>query len=392
MQLSSRTDWPLARSRWSKAIDAARRAGRIEADLTISNPTQVGLLHPESVYASLSTAAAKVYAPEPSGIRPAREAVSTYYGVGGLRIDPDRVWLCASTSEAYGQLLTLLCDPGDAVLVPAPGYPLLDVLGSLASVARRPYPLDPNEGWTIDLDALGAAAAAPGVRAIVVVAPGNPTGAYLDVRQWEGLIRLCTSQGLSLIVDEVFSDYPLEAPSDRLMRVPADPPMPTFLLSGLSKVSALPQMKLSWVVALGPATDVAAVLRRAEHVADATLSVAGPVQLALPTLLGAAESMRDKIIARLNYNLVGLRKAVHGEAVTVPRVEGGWSVLMRLPQVLDDEAWSQRLLGDGVLVQPGYLYDLPSSPPWIALSLLSERETFARGVQAIVDAVADVTA
>lgn len=391
MQLSARTDWPLSRSRWSKAIDAARRAGRIEADLTVSNPTQLGLLHPERVYDALSAAAAKVYAPEPFGIRPAREAVCTYYGVSGLTVDPDRVWLCASTSEAYGQLLTLLCDPGDAVLVPAPGYPLLDVLGSLASVARRPYPLDPEDGWRIDLDALASAAAAPGVRAVVVVAPGNPTGAYLDRRQWDGLVRLCTTEGLSLIVDEVFSDYPLEVPSDRMIRIPGEPPMPTFLLSGLSKVAALPQMKLSWVTALGPSADVATVLRRAEHVADATLSVSGPVQLALPALLAAAEAMRDKIVSRLNYNLVGLRKAVQGEPVTVPRVEGGWTALMRLPQVLHDEAWSQRLLGEGVLVQPGYLYDLPSTPPWLALSLLTDRETFDRGVRAIVDAVADAT-
>jgi aspartate/methionine/tyrosine aminotransferase len=390
MKLSDRTDWPMTRSAWSNTVQAAQRAGRIAADLTVSNPTAVGLVHDDEVYAALGDAAAQVYAPEPFGLLSARQAVAGYYALSGLAVDPARVWLTASTSEAYGQLLTLLCDPSEAVMIPAPGYPLLDVLGSLASVARRPYPLLPSEGWAIDMLALQSAAQVPGARAIVVVAPGNPTGAYLDRLQWNGLVRICTELGLSLIVDEVFCDYPLEAPPGRLMRVPDDPPMPTFVLSGLSKVSALPQMKLSWVVALGPAPDISAILRRAEHVADATLSVSGPVQLALPRLLAAAEPLRDKIMARLNYNLVGLRKAVEGQPLDVPRVEGGWTALVRLPQVIDDDAWAERLLDAGVLVQPGYLYDLPSRPPWIALSLLAERDVFARGVELLLQCVQDV--
>jgi hypothetical protein len=392
MKLSERTDWPTEPNPWSTHVDQAKQRRGIESDLTISNPTAVGLVHDDEVYQAFGTAAAQVYEPHPFGLPSAREAVSAYYAVHGLTVDASRIWLSASTSEAYGQLLTMLCDPGEAVLVPAPGYPLLDVLGSLASVARRPYPLVAADGWAIDFDALRGAAAVPGVRALVIVAPGNPTGAYLDRKQFDRVVQLCADHELALIVDEVFADYPLEAPAGRLLHVPGVCPVPCFLLSGLSKVAALPQMKLSWVAALGPGLDIAEILPRAEQVADATLSVSGPVQLALPTLLSAAEPMRDKVVARLRYNLVGLRKAVKGRAVDMPRVEGGWTALLRLPEILDDDEWALRLLEAGVLVQPGFVYDMPSRPPWIAVSLLTERDVFDRGIERLLAVVDDVIA
>lgn len=387
MKLSQRTAWSLSPSAWAQRVDAARRQGSIEIDLQVSNPTEVGLVHPPELYAELARPGVERYEPHPLGLPSARTAVADHYAVRGVRIDPQRVWLTSGTSEAYGQLLTLLCDPGESVLVPAPGYPLLDVLGDLAGVRRRPYPLLLADGWRIDLDAVARSAAAPDVRAILVVAPGNPTGAYLDAAQWHGLLEICARHDLSLVVDEVFADYPLEAPPDRIIHVPPDPPVPCFVLSGLSKVAALPQMKLSWVVAHGPARDVAPLLRRAEHVADATLSVSGPIQRALPRMLSAAEVMRERVLSRLHYGLVTLRKLAEGRPVDVPRVEGGWTALVRLPQTADDEAWAIAALVGGVLVQPGFLYDMPSRPPWIAISLLGERAQFERGVARLFDLV-----
>jgi alanine-synthesizing transaminase len=387
VKLSQRTAWSLAPSPWSQRVHEARRRGLVEVDLTVSNPTEVGLVHPPEVYAELSRPGVERYEPHPLGLPSAREAVADHYAVRGLRVDPQRVWLCAGTSEAYGQLLTLLCDPGESVLVPAPGYPLLDVLGDLASVRRRPYPLALDGGWRIDLDALAANASAPDVRAILVVAPGNPTGAYVSAAEWNGLVEICVRHELALVVDEVFADYPLEAPGDRLVHVPDDPPMPCFVLSGLSKIAALPQMKLSWVVALGPARDVSALLARAEHVADATLSVGGPVQRALPRILSAAEVMRERILSRLHYGLVTLRKLAPHRAIDVPPVEGGWTALLRLPQTADDDAWAAALLASGVLTQPGFLFDLPARPPWLAVSLLSERAAFERGIARLLDVI-----
>lgn len=387
MKLSQRTAWNLVPTPWSRRVEMARRAGGIEIDLTVTNPTAVGLVHPPELYAELARPGVDRYEPHPLGLPSARRAVADHYAAAATSVDPERVWLTAGTSEAYGQLLTLLCDSGESVLVPAPGYPLLDVLGDLASVRRRPYPLVLDGGWRIDLDAVAALATAPGVRAILVVAPGNPCGAYLDRVQWNGLVEICLRHELSLVVDEVFADYPLEAPTGRLMHVPDDPPMPCFVLSGLSKVAALPQMKLSWVLALGPARDVSALLGRAEHVADATLSVAGPVQHALPRILSAAEVMRERILSRLQYGLVTLRKLAQDRAVDIPRVEGGWTALVRLPQTADDEAWALATLASGVLVHPGFLFDLPPRPPWVAVSLLSERAAIEGGIARLLDVV-----
>ena len=290
MRLSARSAWPSEPSTWARAVAHARATSPDLVDLTPSNPTQVGLVHPEPVYRALGDPQGARYEPHPLGLPVARDAVAAYYARRGQAVDPARLWLCASTSEAYAQLLTLLADPGDTVLVPSPGYPLLDMLGDLAGVRRVPYPLRRDGRWFIDLDGLDRALArSPRARVLVVIAPGNPTGAMLDPAQWHALQARARAHDLALVVDEVFADYPLDPPPDRL-RFVGDDDAPCLVLSGLSKVAALPQLKLSWVVMHGPETTVAPLRTRAELVDDALLSVATPVQRALPTLLAAARA------------------------------------------------------------------------------------------------------
>ncbi|MCA9708223.1 MAG: pyridoxal phosphate-dependent aminotransferase, partial [Myxococcales bacterium] len=318
----------------------------------------------------------------------AREAVAAYYARRGQAVDPARVWLCASTSEAYAHLLTLLADPGDAVLVPHPGYPLLDMLGDLAGVRRVPYPLGLHGAWAIDTDGLRRALRAePRARVLLVVAPHNPTGAMLDPGQWNALHELAAEHGLAVVVDEVFADYPLDPPPDRL-RFVGDPARPCVVLSGLSKVAALPQLKLSWVVLHGPSPVIDPLLARAELVADTFLSVNTPVQLALPALLDAAERMQPRIRARLRANLRQLRARVRDQPVDLLPVDAGFTALLRLPAVheLDDLGWARRLLAGGVLVQPGFLFDLPA-PPRVAVSLLTPEDALDSGVRRLLEVV-----
>lgn len=380
--LSQRTAWNREASAYAQARRRAEAAGEIRFDLAETNPTRVGLRHPDAVYRNLSDPADAVYRPTAFGLPEARAAVASYYGDA---VSPDRVWLTASTSEAYAQLLTLLADPGDAVALPRPGYPLLDTLADAVGVRRLGYPVRYDGRWHVDVAELAAVAGDEDrLAAIISVSPNNPTGNVLTPQERAAVERVCAPGGPAHIVDEVFADYPLIGefdPEQRRRRLPTDAGL-CLTVSGLSKVAALPQLKLSWVVVQGSDdTRVTELLDRAQHLADAFLSVATPVQRALPSLLAAAESMQRRIRNRIRANLSTLRDATRGRPWDVLPADAGWTAMIRLPQTHDDEAWAIRFLEAGLATLPGFLFDVPPTPPRIAVSLLPPPDTFADGVE-----------
>jgi aspartate/methionine/tyrosine aminotransferase len=320
----------------------------------------------------------------------AREAIASYYRARGCACDAESVWLTASTSEAFAQLFALLCDPGDVVLVPRPGYPLLEYLAALADVRLVSYPLGYDGRWFVDLERLREVISEqPRARAIVCTAPGNPTGAYLALRELEAIDSLCAQSGLALVVDEVFAEFPLRATPERTRCAVGRREALGFVLSGLSKLAALPQLKLSWGVICGPRDRVAAALERLAVIADTTLSVSTPVQRALPGILAESADMRARIRARTTANLGALRAALAEGAAGVLDTEAGWSAIVRLPRLegLDDEGWALRLLESAdTLVHPGSFYDLDGCH--VVVSLLGPSEEFARGAQALAREVA----
>src|SRR5664279_1649446 len=280
MRLSSRLPPSFERNALSAAMDRLRAEGRELLDLTVSNPTRCGFDYPESdIRTALSLPGVLAYNPDPQGSRSAREAIAAHHGLG-LRAED--LLLTASTSEGYGLLFKLLGDPGDEVLVPSPSYPLFDWLARLEGLAARPVPSYFHDRWHLDLGAL-AAAVSPRTRAVVVVNPNNPAGHFLSKREWQELTMLCARHDLALLVDEVFADYALEPAADLLATalLDPDPPWPVFLRSGLSKVAALPQLKLGWITVRGPGAE--AHLEALAFLADQYLSVSAPVQAAAPT-------------------------------------------------------------------------------------------------------------
>jgi aspartate/methionine/tyrosine aminotransferase len=360
-------------------------------DLTVSNPTVCGFEYDAAaILAPLAGVGALTYDPDPRGMRVAREAVAGYYdghGAGsGVGVDPDAVVLTTSTSEGYGYLFRLLCDAGDEVLVARPSYPLFDFLADLEDVRLRDYPLfyehGGNGGWWIDFAELERRIG-PKTKAIVVVHPNNPTGHATGAGEREKLQETCLRHGLALIVDEVFLDYPLGEVGLTSFAVGTHPVL-TFVLSGMSKIAGLPQMKAGWIVGLGPEGVRREAMGRLEVIADTFLSMNAPVQMALPSWLAGRKGIQGQILARVRENLSAARRIGLGTGVEVLRVEAGWSAILRLPQIGWGREVAEVLLRDaGVVVHPGSFYGIAESGR-VVVSLLGFEQEFREGLERIV--------
>jgi aspartate/methionine/tyrosine aminotransferase len=355
------------------------RAGRAYLDLTISNPTRAALPYErEGILGALASADLLDYDPRPFGIEAARAAVSRELASDGVAVPTERVVLTASTSEAYGFAFKLLCDPGDAVLVPAPSYPLFEHLAALESVRLVPYRLAYDGAWHVDLDSLRRARV-PEARAIMVVSPNNPTGSYAKRVELEAMAEL----GLPIVSDEVFARYPLRASAEHAPSALSVEGVLVVALGGLSKLAALPQLKLAWMALGGPEREVASALERLELIADTYLSVSAPVQRALPELFTRCRTTRDAIRTRTTNNLARLEECFVASAATVLFAEGGWYAVLRLPRVKSEEQWVLELLGEAdVLVQPGWFFDFEDEPHAV-LSLLTPEAVFLDGIARI---------
>lgn len=380
LKYSRRFPWASEPNRLWRRLEEKRRAGETLWDLTESNPTAAGFEYPPEVLAALSDPRALRYEPAPAGLATARDAVAGYYRQRGNDVQPARILLTASTSESYSFLFKLLCDPDDEILVPRPSYPLFEHLASLDCVRVLQYPLEYDGAWSVDFSRLEPRIRER-TRAIVLVNPNNPTGSFLKRQELVRLIELSRHRGLALISDEVFRDYFFHPDSARVDTLVDVDSVPCFCLSGLSKISALPQMKLGWIVANLPQA-----LERLEMIADNYLSVGAPVQHALPAMLAAAKPLQEQIRKRLNSNLHFLESQLLPEIGLLP-AEGGWNAILEIPRVRSEEEWALTALERAnVIVQPGFFYDFDREA-YLVLSLLPAEENFRAGITRLMTAI-----
>jgi hypothetical protein len=318
----------------------------------------------------------------------ARAAIAGYYAASGVGVDPGHIVVTTGTSEAYSHAMRLLANPGDEILCPSPSYPLFDFLADINDVKLVPYPLIYDHGWRIDLDHLRSLVT-DRCRAILVVNPNNPTGSYLRQEESAILIEMARSGGLALVVDEVFRDYAWDFGSlsaeGRAGTTATIDSCLTFTLNGLSKLSALPQMKLGWMIASGPPDIIEDALGRLDIIADTYLSVSTPVQHAARMWIEQGAAMRRQILERIRENLAVLdRGATRGAAVSRFAAEGGWYATLRLPNIRSDQEWAMELLAaDGVYVHPGHFFGF-AQQGCLVVSLLPEPKRFREGIEKLL--------
>jgi aspartate/methionine/tyrosine aminotransferase len=379
---SDRTAWQATEGPLAAEMERARAEGRVRFDLAESNPARCGLAGGPELVAELGHARGAGYEPDPRGHLEARRAVTAYYAERGVAVDPAQVVLTASTSEAYAWLFKLLCNPGDVALVPEPSYPLFELLARLEEVRLAPYPLLVDEAFRVDRQAL-VEVAGERARALLVVHPNNPTGSLLRREDAFAIETFAAARGMALIADEVFGDYAWPGlAADRLPTFAGRDTALTFVLSGLSKVLAMPQLKLGWMVVSGPSALRDAALARLEVIADTYLSVGGPVQRALPALLAARAPVQARIRARVLGNAAVLDAALATGAGGARRLgaDAGWYAVVEVPRTESEDAWVMALLADEVLVHPGWFFDWPR-PGYLVVSLLPEPAAFAEGAR-----------
>jgi aspartate/methionine/tyrosine aminotransferase len=380
---SDRTGWNLEENRLSRALAEGRASGQPIFDLTRSNPTECGFAYDgETLQRTFAPEGTLRYAPDPRGVKAAREAVCAYYAAQELPVGIDSLVLTSGTSEAYSFVFRLLCNPGDEVLIPAPSYPLFDFLADLCDVKLVRYPLCYDHGWQIDFAALAAASSAK-TRAVVVIHPNNPTGHYASASERARLSHFCAKKGIALIADEVFLDFSLKDPREQSFL--SSNGVLTFALSGISKICGLPQMKLAWIAVAGPAQLKKDALARLEVIADSYLSVATPVQLAAPALLAMRISFQAQVMDRVRANLRELAGQLSAQsACNQLACDGGWSAVLRVPAVQSDEDLALALLTQrGVYLHPGHFYDF-AQPGHLVGSLIVSGQEFAEGLRRVL--------
>ncbi len=383
---ADRTRWNLQVNQFSQTLERRRKSGERILDLTASNPTTVGVKYDEpAVLRALARRESLIYEPDPKGLRSAREAVARYYEETArtAELDPESIVLTASTSEAYSYLFRLLCNPGDEVLVGTPSYPLFEYLADIQDVRLISYDLVYDHGWQVDFHSLRQKLTSR-TRAIMLVHPNNPTGSYVSDNERRELEAIAREHELALVVDEVFLDFPLDGIRHTSFVTNAD--ALTFTLSGLSKICALPQMKLAWLVASGPEELKKEALGRLEVIADTYLSPSAPIQHATADFLAMRNAVQDQLMTRARANLAELDLRLTGQQLCQRlNCEGGWYGVLRVPVTRTDEQLAVELLEkQSVLVHPGLFFDFRSDG-YLVLSLITPEPIFAEGVRRVLE-------
>jgi aspartate/methionine/tyrosine aminotransferase len=381
---ASRTNWNLKPNRLSQALERHKAGGRRLLDLSASNPTECGFNYDApAILQALGNAESLQYRPDPRGLKSARQAVSDYYAERGEHVSADDLLLTASTSEAYSFIFRLLCNPGDELLIPTPSYPLFDFLADVNDVKLARYPLFYDHGWHIDVHALKQAVT-PRTRGVIVVHPNNPTGHFTRSEEVAQLNQICADNQMAVIADEVFLDFAL-GPAAKSFA--GNTGALTFTMSGISKISGLPQMKLAWLASSGPDNLKREALARLEMIADTYLSLNAPIQLAAPVLLHARAAFQRQLMARVRANLAELDAQIAKEKrFNRLNVEGGWYAVLRLPAMRSDEDLAIELLEKhDVYVHPGHFYDF-SGDGYLVVSLITPEQDFHEGIERILSA------
>ena len=377
---AKRTNWQLAENDISTSLKCLKQKEKV-IDLSESNPTRCGFKYDNIISRALSNKKNYLYEPNPKGLHQAREVVARYYREKGIIVSPDDIFLTSSTSEGYSFLFRLLLNPGEGIFLPQPSHPLFQFLCDINDVESKFYQLAYEDNWRIDFNSIENNLSG-NTRAIVLVNPNNPTGSFVKESELASLNNVCQKKNMAIICDEVFFDYGFDK-NDKKPSLASNRESLTFVLSGISKILALPQMKLSWIVVSGPKELKDEAIKRLEVITDTYLSVNSATQNALAHWFKVKNSIQKQIMQRVLKNYELAKKEMNSEIGDLFNVEGGWYVILKIKKEANEEALCLELLEkEKVFVHPGYFFDF-NHGSHLVISLLPEPKDFSLGIQRI---------
>ncbi len=381
MKFSNRIEYPIRENELSVIISEIGYNNIV--NLVESNPTKCGIVYNEELFSSLWKKENLLYFPDPKGLKRARSIIVKYYKEKNIDIDEEQIVITSGTSEAYSFIFKILCNPDENILIPSPGYPLFDYLSKFELIRTKTYRLEyiHDKGWQIDVDSI-LNVIDENTKAILIINPNNPTGSYLSDREKEKIKEVAKEYNLSLIVDEVFFDFNIDSSEYKSFANERD--CLTFVLSGISKILALPQMKLSWIVVCGEEKSKNEALERLELISDNYLSVSIPIQNALGDFFSYGKEIKKLILSRIKENYKIIKEILDGH-FRVLTTSGGWNTIIELPKIISEDEWVKKLLVQKkCLTYPGYFFDFEKEA-FITISLIIEKEKLIYGLEKIVE-------
>jgi len=371
-------------NRIEKTYRALKAEGRDVLKLFSGNPNDEGFIFPPDI---LEEAYARYfrnqeYHPHSKGLPKARQALSRYYETHGCSVDPEHILLTAGTSESFFYLFSLLAKPGDNILAPNPAYPLFDDIARLAGVELRHYALQEERSWQIDFDDIRKQTNVK-TRAIVLISPNNPTGAVAAADEVADVVHWANTRNIPVICDEVFSEFFFG--SGKFPRAMAAKPKLCFTLNGISKMFALPSLKLGWIAVTGEKLFVEPAVDRLETTADTFLSCHIPIQEALPEIFEKGRAFVDHYVAevgRRRQSAVALLKS--SSRLTFVEPLGGFYLMARVDSSVPEEDFVVSLMKEkNVFVHPGYFFDYDKGIH-VVLSFLVRPDRLEKGIKELI--------
>lgn len=372
----------VASNRLYAARDARLKAKKPILDLVSGNVTSQGIQFPQDLLQKAlrqGLQSARKYHPDSLGQLSARRAIQGFYKKAGLEIPAGQILLTPGTSLSYWYAFKLLANAGDEILFPQPSYPLFDAIAALCNVEMKYYQLRERERWEIDFDSIEAALTSK-TKAIVLVSPHNPTGAVATADEVRQLADIVKTHGLAIISDEVFAPFLYNAAS--LARPAAHSAPLVLTMNGFSKMLALPGLKVGWMAVSGDSSLTTRAMKALAMIADTFLPVSEPLQAAVPMLLQKSASFQKtyqkEIASRARQALEALSQV---KKLSLIKPEGGFYVTVNLGERNEENVALQLLKDEGLLVHPGYFYDVPGNH--LVLSLVNRPQMFRKALTPI---------
>ncbi|XP_033104303.1 tyrosine aminotransferase-like [Anneissia japonica] len=321
--------------------------------LSIGDPTKFGNLPldpciTDAVHDVIDVYKNNGYSPS-VGNEEARAAVAKYYSTDTSPLTSKDVILTSGCSGAINIAITVLCNPGDNILIPRPGFLLYRTVGGNIDIETRSYRLLPEKNWEVDLSHLEELIDDK-TRCIVVINPSNPCGSVYDKEHLIQIGKVATKHHLPILADEIYAGMVFQGEESPCMADITD--VPILSCGGTAKRFLAPGWRIGWLLIHDRHNAFQSEVR--EGLFHLTTKLLGPcsiMEAALPGVLkNTPKHFFDKTLKILKQNADALYSGFIKIPGITPIMPKGAMYMMssieveHMPNIKDDMDFVQKLM------------------------------------------------